>query len=115
MRVFATGQRRKADADGHSVALAATRMTGQRPVVYDQQLAVLRILAYRRRALGEGDTRMISRLHCLLLGLIPGHLEEPVYRAAKALLARVGPHDAAGKTLRPALIGYHAVESIIQG
>ena len=53
MRVFATGQGRKTDATGaHSVALAAARMTGLRPVVDDQQLAVLRILAGRRRALG---------------------------------------------------------------
>jgi NAD(P)-dependent dehydrogenase (short-subunit alcohol dehydrogenase family) len=41
-RVFATGQGRKTDAtDAHSVALAATRMTGLRPVVDDEQLAVL--------------------------------------------------------------------------
>ena len=34
MRVFATGQGRKTDATGaHSVALAATRMRGLRPVV----------------------------------------------------------------------------------
>ena len=73
MRVFATGQGRKTDAiDAHSVALAATRMTGLRPVVDDQQLAVLRILADRRRVLGEDHTRMISQLHHLLLELIPG-------------------------------------------
>ena len=36
MRVFATGQGRKTDAtDAHSVALAATRMQGLRPVVDD--------------------------------------------------------------------------------
>ena len=72
-RVFATGQGRKTDAtDAHSVALAATRMTGLRPVVDDQQLAVLRILADRRRSLGEDHTRMVSQLHRLLLELIPG-------------------------------------------
>jgi hypothetical protein len=53
-RVFATGQGRKTDTtDAHSVALAATRMTGLRPVADDGQLAVLRILADRRRSLGE--------------------------------------------------------------
>jgi len=58
-RVFATGQGRKTDAtDAHSVALAATRMTGLRPVAGDQQLAVLRILADRRRSLGEDHTRI---------------------------------------------------------
>jgi hypothetical protein len=64
MRVFATGQGRKTDAtDAHSVALAATRMQGLRPVVDSQQLAVLRILADRRRSLGQDHTRMISQLH----------------------------------------------------
>jgi transposase len=63
-RVFATGQGRKTDATGaHSVALAATRMTGLRQVIDDQQLAVLRILADRRRSLGEDHTRMVSQLH----------------------------------------------------
>ncbi len=60
-RVFATGQGRKTDAtDAHSVALAATRMTGLRRVTVDQQLAVLRILADRRRSLGENHSRMVS-------------------------------------------------------
>ena len=41
-RVFATGQGRKTDAtDAHSVALVGTRMTGLRPVVNDEQLAIL--------------------------------------------------------------------------
>ena len=43
-RVFATGQGRKTDAtDAHSVALVGTRVAGLRPVVDDEQLAVLRI------------------------------------------------------------------------
>jgi transposase len=63
-RVFATGQGRKTDAtDAHSVALAATRMHALRPVANDQQLAVLRILADRRRCLGEDHTRMVCQLH----------------------------------------------------
>jgi hypothetical protein len=42
-RVFATGQGRKTDAtDAHTVALVGTRMAGLRPVVNDEQLAVLR-------------------------------------------------------------------------
>src|SRR2546423_263286 len=57
-RVFATGQGRKTDAtDAHSVALAGTRMAGLRPVVNDKQLTVLRVLADRRRALGEEHNR----------------------------------------------------------
>ena len=67
-RVFTTGQGRKTDAtDAHSVALAATRMAGLRPVADDQQLAVLRVLADRRRSLGQDRTRMICQLHQLLV------------------------------------------------
>src|SRR5262245_47517585 len=101
-RVFATGQGRKTDAtDAHSVALAATRMTGLRQVVDDQQLAVLRILADRRRSLGEDHTRMVSQLHQLLLELIPGGAKKDLSAAqAKALLATVRPRDAAGRARR---------------
>ena len=101
-RVFATGQGRKTDAtDAHSVALAATRMPGLRQVVDDQQLAVLRILADRRRSLGEDHTRMVSQLHQLLLELIPGGAKKDLSAAqAKALLARVRPRGAAGKARR---------------
>ncbi len=102
VRVFATGQGRKTDAtDAHSVALVGTRMAGLRPVVNDEQLAVLRVLVDRRRSLGEDHTRMVSQLHQLLLELIPGGAKNDLSAAqAKALLARVRPRDAAGKTRR---------------
>jgi transposase len=101
-RVFATGQGRKTDAtDAHSVALVGTRMAGLRPVVNNQQLAVLRILVDRRKSLGEDHTRMVSQLHQLLLELIPGGAKKDLSAAqAKALLAKVRPRDAAGKTRR---------------
>jgi transposase len=101
-RVFATGQGRKTDAtDAHSVALVGTRMTGLRPVVNDEQLAVLRIVVDRRRSLGEDHTRMVAQLHQLLLELIPGGAKKDLSaRQAKALLAKVRPRDAAGKTRR---------------
>ena len=101
-RVFATGQGRKTDAtDAHSVALVGTRMVGLRPVVDDEQLAVLRLLVDRRRSLGEDHTRMVSQLHQLLLELIPGGAKKDLSAAqAKALLATVRPRDAAGKTRR---------------
>jgi transposase len=101
-RVFATGQGRKTDAtDAHSVALVGTRMSGLRPVVDDEQLAVLRILVDRRRSLGDDHTRMVSQLHRLLLELIPGGAKTSLSAAqAKVLLARVRPRDAAGKTRR---------------
>jgi transposase len=101
-RVFASGQGRKTDVtDAHSVALAATRMTGLRPVIDDQQLAVLRVLADRRRCLGEDHTRMVCQLHQLLLELMPGGAKKDLSAAqAKALLAKVRPRDPAGKARR---------------
>ena len=101
-RVFATGQGRKTDAtDAHSVALVGTRMSGLRPVVNDEQLAVLRVLADRRRSLGQEHTRKISQLHSLLLELIPGGAKKDLSTAqVKALLATVRPRDTAGKTRR---------------
>lgn len=101
-RVFSTGQGRKTDAtDAHSVALVGTRMSGLRPVVADDQLAVLRMLADRRRALGEEHTRKVSQLHSLLLELLPGGAKKDLSAAqAKALLAKVRPRDLVGKTRR---------------
>lgn len=101
-RVFSTGQGRKTDAtDAHSVALVGTRMTGLRPVVNDEQLAVLRLLVDRRRSLGEEHTRKTSQLHHLLLELIPGGAKRDLSAAqAKALLAKVRPRDVVGKTRR---------------
>ena len=101
-RVFATGQDRKTDAtDAHSVALVGTRMAGLAGVVDDEQLAVLRVLADRRRSLSEDHTRMTSQLHHLLLELIPGGAKKDLSAAqAKTLLAKVRPRDVAGNTRR---------------
>ncbi|HXZ70829.1 MAG TPA: transposase, partial [Streptosporangiaceae bacterium] len=106
-RVFTSGQGRKTDAtDAHSVALVATRMAGLRPVAADQQLMVLRILADRRRSLGEDHIRMICQLHQLLLELIPGGAKRSLSAAqAKALLAGVRPRDAAGRARRQVAAG----------
>ena len=101
-RVFTAGQGRKTDAtDAHAIALAATRMKGLRPVRGDARLEVLRVLADRRRALGEDHIRMICQLHRLLLELIPGGAKKALSAAqARALLARVRPRDPAGQARR---------------
>jgi transposase len=101
-RVFSTGQGRKTDStDAHSVALVGTRMAGLRPVVDDEELTVLRLLVDQRGRLGEEHTRKISQVHALLLELIPGGAKKDLSAAqAKALLAKVRPRDAAGKTRR---------------
>ena len=102
VRVFSTGQGRRADAtDAHSVALVGARMAGLRPVVDDQQPAVLRVLADWRRVLVEDHTRMVAQLHHLLLVLIPGGAKKDLSAAqAKVLLAKVRPRDVAGKVRR---------------
>ena len=100
--MFSTGQGRKTDAtDAHSVALVGTRMAGLRPVVNDEQLAVLRLLVDRRRSLGDEPTRKTSQLHQLLIELIPGGAKKDLSAAqAKALLASVRPRDVVGKARR---------------
>jgi hypothetical protein len=84
---------------GHGVA--GSPGAGRRSlclVAHDEQLAVLRILADRRRALAEDHTRMISQVHQLLPGLIPGGAQKSLPAAqAKALLATVRPRDAGAK------------------
>jgi len=101
-RMLVAGQGRKTDeTDAHTIAIVGTRMSGLRPVVDDEQLAVLRILVDRRRSLGEDHTRMVSQLHQLLLELIPGGAKKDLSAAqAKVLLAKVRPRDVAGKTRR---------------
>jgi hypothetical protein len=76
-RVFTAGQGRKTDA---ADALAATRMTGLRQVTGNEQLEVLRVLAGRRRSLGEDHTRMICQWHRLLPELIQGGRRRPCPR-----------------------------------
>ena len=74
---------------------------GLHPVTGDPQLEVLRVLADRRRALGEDHTRMICQLHQLLADLIPGGAKKALSAAqARVLLARVRPRDPAGQARR---------------
>jgi len=100
LRMFDTRQGRKTDPDdAHAIAMVAVRMNGLRPVVNDEQHDLLRILADRRRALGEDHNRMISQVHQLLLELIPGGAKKDLSAAqARVLLAGVRPRDLVGKT-----------------
>ncbi len=110
VRVFATGQGRKTDdTDAHSIALIGVRMSGLRPIVDDGQRELLRLLADRRRRIGEEHTRMICQLHRLLLELIPGGAKKNLSAAqARKLLAGVRPHDLVGKTRKR-----HALELVV--
>jgi transposase len=101
-RVFATGQGRKTDpVDAHSVAVVALRTPGLRKVAVDDTTVALRLLVDRRDQLGRARTEALSRLHHLLLELVPGgakkYLSAP---QARALLNTVRPRDVVGKTRR---------------
>ncbi len=83
VRVFATGNGRKTDPAGaHSVALVALRTPGLVQVQADEDLVVLGMLADRRDELGRARTQVISRLHRLLLELVPGGAQEVPVRPA---------------------------------
>ena len=101
-RVFATGQGRKTDpVDARSVAVVALRTDGLRQVVVDDTTVALRLLVDRRDQLGRTRTETVSRLHHLLLELVPGGAKK--FRSAtqaRALLNTVRPRDVVGKTRR---------------
>src|SRR6201991_3779211 len=72
VRVFDTGQGRKTDpVDAHSIAVAGLRSRGLRQVVAEDAPVVLRLLIDRRDELGRARTETVSRIHHLLLELIP--------------------------------------------
>jgi transposase len=101
-RVFATGQGRKTDpVDAHSVAVAALRTDNLRQVTIDDTTVALRLLVDRRELLGRTRTETVSRLHHLLLELVPGGAKKFLStQQARALLNTVRPRDVVGKTRR---------------
>jgi transposase len=101
-RVFSTGQGRRTDAtDAHSIAVVAVRTPGLQVVAVDGELVALRLLSDRRDELARTRTQTISRLHRLLLELIPGGAPRFLSAAqAKTLLSSVRPRDVAGRTRR---------------
>ena len=102
VRLFDTGHNRKTDAvDAHSIAMVAVRTEGLREIVADGELEALRMLTDRRDELARQRVQTVNRLQRLLTELVPGHHKRDLSaRQAKAILARVRPRDAAGKTRR---------------
>jgi transposase len=100
--VVAAGNGRKTDAvDAHSVALAALRAPGLVQVQVEEDLVVMGMLAGRRDKLGRARTQVISRLHRLLLELLPGGARKfGSARQARTLIASVRTRDLAGRTRR---------------
>jgi transposase len=101
-RVFSTGHGRKTDAtDAHSVAVVAVRTPDLNEVAVDGDLVALRLLSDRRDELAHARTQTVSRLHRLLLELIPGGAPRFLsVNQARTLLASVRPRDVAGRTRR---------------
>jgi transposase len=66
---------------------------------------VLRLLADRRRRIGEDHTRIVCQLHQILLELLPGGARKALSAAqARKLLTTVRPQDAAGKVRKRAAL-----------
>jgi len=92
VRVFDTGQGRKTDpVDAHSVAVAGLRSPGLRAVVADDATVALRLLVDRRDELGRARTETISRIHHLLLELVPGGAKKFLTRGQASYLLRTAP------------------------
>jgi transposase len=92
VRVFGTGRGRKTDpADAHSIAVAGLRSPGLRQVFADDTTVALRLLVDRRDELGAARTQLVSRIHRLLLELIPGGAKKYLTHAQAAYLLRTMP------------------------
>jgi transposase len=92
VRVFDSGQGRKTDpVDAHSVAVAGLRSPGLRAVVADDGTVALRLLVDRRDELGRARTETISRIHHLLLELVPGGAKKFLTRGQASYLLRTAP------------------------
>jgi transposase len=71
------------------------------PIVGSRERQPLRLLVDRRDQLGRARTEIISRLHHLLLELVPGGAKKFLSaQQARALLNTVQPRDVVGKTRR---------------
>jgi transposase len=92
VRVFDTGQGRKTDpVDAHSVAVAGLRRPDLRVVAVDDATAALRLLIDRREGLGRSRTETVSRIHHLLLELVPGGAKKFLTRGQASYLLRTAP------------------------
>jgi transposase len=92
VRVFDTGQGRKTDpVDAHSVAVAGLRSPGLLPVRIDDVTVALRLLVDRRDELGRARTETVSRIHQLLLEVVPGGAKKFLTRGQASYLLRTAP------------------------
>ncbi len=93
IRVLGSGRSDKNDPnDALSVAIAALRTPALRQVVAAEHSEVLRLLAKRNIDIGNHRTRVVCRLHNLLMELAPGGIAKELNASdAVALLDRIAP------------------------
>jgi transposase len=78
-RLLATGRSNKNDLnDALSVAVAALRSRGLRRVEAAGHSEVLRLLAKRNTDIGNHRTRLVCRMHALLVELAPGGIAKEI-------------------------------------
>jgi transposase len=96
VRVLSTGRSDKNDPnDALSVAIAALRTPGLREATTADHAAILRLLAKRNVDIGNQRSRVVCRLHSLLMELSPGGIAKELNASdAIVLLDRVEPTGA---------------------
>ncbi len=97
VRVLGSGRSNKNDPnDARAVAISALRAPALRDVRPADHAEVLRLLAKRNIDIGSHRTRVVSRLHALLLDLAPGGLAKELYASdVERLLERLHPRTPA--------------------
>src|SRR5690349_7276920 len=85
VRLLASGDTNKNDPnDARSVAVAALRSAGCRPVRAGDHAVVLKVWAKRHRDLGRARTQVACRLHAVLCELVPGGVSKRISAAHAA-------------------------------
>lgn len=98
-RLLGTGRSNKNDPnDALSIAVTALRARDLRPVQAVGHSEVLRLLAKRNRDIGDHRTRLVCRMHALLLELSAGGIAKEINAAdVDRFLAEVRPTTPAQK------------------
>jgi transposase len=99
-RVLGSGRSNKNDPnDAMSVAVTALRTRDLRRVQSVGNSEVLRLLSKRNADIGRQRSRVVSRLHSLLVELAPGGIAREIYvSAARAFLETIVPASPAEQT-----------------
>jgi transposase len=102
VRLLQTGNTGKSDPnDALSVAVAALRSKGQRPVLADDHATVLKVWAKRHRDLSRAHNQVACRLHAVLADLVPGGIaDEITVSHAARILGQITPAGPAAKARR---------------